>query len=117
MLVWRLCPRGRLWAALTVVFAMLGPAWAAGGVSGHEAEQSRARFRTSHGRPEGIAALAGLVRNEDFVPPAQMVEVLREMVDGKLGGPADPLVEAQSAYLLSLEEDRRGEFSAAEMRR
>ena len=117
MLVWRSCLRGRRWAALAVVFAFLHPAWAAGAVPGHAIEHSRAQFRASHGRPEGIAALAELVRNEEFVPPGQMADVLRELVDGKLGGPADPLVEAQAAYLLSLEEDRRGEFSAAETRR
>jgi len=118
MLVWRSCLRGRLGAALTVVCALLRPAWAAAGdVRYHVADQSREQFRANRGRPEAIAALAGLVRNEESIAPGEMVAVLHEMVDGKLGGSADPLVEAQAAYLLSLEEDRRGEFSAAEKRR
>ena len=79
------------------------------------AEQSRAQFRANRGRPEAIAALAGLVRNEESFAPGEMVDVLREIVDGKLGGPADPLVEAQAAYLLSLEEDRRGDEEAEEL--
>jgi tetratricopeptide (TPR) repeat protein/transglutaminase-like putative cysteine protease len=116
MLVWRFCLRGRRWAALTVVCAFLRPAWAAD-VLGHAAEQSREQFRAKRGRPEAIAALADLVRNEESIPPGHMVEVLREMADGNLGGPADPLVEAQAAYLLSLEEDRQGEFTAAAKRR
>ena len=116
MLVWRSCLRGRLGAALTVVCALVHPAWAADDL-GHAAEQSREQFRAKRGRPEAIAALAGFVRNEDSVAPGQMLDFLHEIVDGKLGGPVDSLVEAQAAYLLSLEEDRRGEFLAAEKRR
>ena len=117
MLVWRFCLQGRRWAALTVLLALVCPSWAFGDVPGRLAERSREQFRSSHGRPEAIAALAALVRNEDFLMPGELALVLREMVDGKLGGPADPLVEAQAAFLLSLEEDRGGDFPAAERRR
>jgi len=119
MLVWRSCPRGRLGPLLTVLFALLHPTstWASGDVLGRENELAREQLRTNHGRPEAIAALAALVRSEDFLAPGQIAQVLREIVDGKLGGPADPLVASQANYLLSLEEDRRGDFSAAESRR
>ncbi|HEX7508130.1 MAG TPA: DUF3857 domain-containing protein [Polyangia bacterium] len=117
MLVWRSCLRCRLWAALTVVLALARLSWASGDGLGHVAEDSRGQFRSSHGRPEAIAALAALVRNEEFLGPGEAARVLREMVDGKLGGLADPLVEAQAAYLLSLGEDRSGDFSEAESRR
>jgi tetratricopeptide (TPR) repeat protein len=116
MLVWRSCPRCRLWAASAVVFALLSPSstWAAGDLPRHAADLAREQLRANHGRPEAIAALAALVRNEDSLVPGQMAQVLREVVDGKLGGPADPLVASQAAYLLSLESDRQGKFSEAE---
>ena len=118
MLVWRFCPRGRLRAALLVVFALAArPSWASGEVLGHAVERAREQVRANHGRPEAIAAVAALVQNEESLAPGQMARVLRETVDGKLGAPADPLVASQAAYLLSLEEDRRGDFSQAEARR
>jgi transglutaminase-like putative cysteine protease/tetratricopeptide (TPR) repeat protein len=119
MLVWRFCPRGRQWAALTALLALLCPAstWASGDVPGRKDDLAREQLRANHGRPEAIAALATLVRHEDFLAPGQLERVLREMVEGKLGGPADPLVASQAAYLLSLEEDRRGDFSQAQGRR
>jgi tetratricopeptide (TPR) repeat protein/transglutaminase-like putative cysteine protease len=119
MLVWRSCLRGRLWVLLTVLFALLSPTstWASGDVLGRQVKLARERLRTTHGRPEAIAALAALVRSEDFLPPGQMAQVLRENVDGKLGDRADPLVASQASYLLSLEEDRRGGSSEAESRR
>ncbi len=85
--------------------------------SDHLVESQRARFRASRGRPEAIAALSSLASSDDYLAPERMEEVLREIVDGDLGKRADPLVSAQAAYLLSLEEDRRGEFSQAEKRR
>jgi len=119
MLVWRSCPRGRLWAALTITFALLRPssASASGAAPGRAADVARDRLRASHGRPEAIAALAALVRNEDSLGPGQLSQVLREIVDGKLGGPADSLVASQATYLLSVEEDRQGDFSTAARRR
>jgi transglutaminase-like putative cysteine protease/predicted Zn-dependent protease len=125
MLVWRCCPRGRQWAALIVLSVLARPASASaststsasGDVAGRGADLAREQLRTNHGRPEAIAALAGLIRNEDFLASGQLAQVLREVVDGKLGGPADPLVASQAAYLLSLEEDRHGDFSAAQGRR
>ena len=117
MLVWRFCLQGRRWAALIVLWAFVRPGWAWGDAPSHVAERSREQFRSSHARPEAIAALAALARNEDFLAPGELARVLREIVDGKLGGPADPLVEAQAAYLLSLEEDRLGDFAQAERRR
>jgi transglutaminase-like putative cysteine protease/tetratricopeptide (TPR) repeat protein len=83
----------------------------------HAAERAREQIRANHGRPEAIAALAALAQDEESLLPGHLARVLRETVDGKLGGPTDPLVASQAAYLLSLEEDRRGDFSRAEERR
>ena len=80
-------------------------------------EHKRAQFRANHSRPEAIAAIATLVENEEFLAPGRLAQVLLDIVDGKLGGRADPLVESQANYLLSLEEDRRGDFRVAESRR
>ncbi len=118
MLVWRFCPRGRLRAALLVVLALAArPSWASGEILGRAAEHAREQLRVNHGRPEAIAAVAALVQTEESLPPGQMARVLRETLDGKLGGPADPLVASQAAYLLSLEEDRQGDFAQATGRR
>jgi transglutaminase-like putative cysteine protease/tetratricopeptide (TPR) repeat protein len=117
MLVWRSCPRGRLGAVLLVVLATSRPLWAAGDVWNDFVEDKRAELRQRVGRPEAIASVAALVRNEDFLPPGRLAQVLREFIDGKLGGTPDPLVAAQAAYLLSLEDDRGGRFAEAEARR
>ncbi len=116
MIVWRSCIGGRLLAVLVAVFGLSRLAWAAADTS-DPVEHAREELRRNHGRPEAIAALSTLARNDDFAAPGRFEQVLRELVDGKLGGPPDPLVLAHAAYLLSLEEDRRGDFGAAESRR
>jgi len=117
MLVWRSCLRGRLWAVLMVILSLSRSAWASADVWTDLVEQQRAQFRANPSRPEAIAAIAALVENREFFAPGRMAQVLREIVDGKLGGSADPLVASQASYLLSLEEDRQGDFSSAESRR
>ena len=121
MLIWRTCLRGRLWAAWAVVlaflFAFLGEASAHGEYWSKRIERERGRLLAQRAHPESIAALAGLMRDEAFAPPGQIERILREVVEAKPTGRTDPLVSAQAAYLLSLEEDRRGAFAAAEKRR
>jgi transglutaminase-like putative cysteine protease/tetratricopeptide (TPR) repeat protein len=117
MLVWRSCLRGRLWAVLMVILSLSRSAWASADVWTDLVEQQRAQFRANPSRPEAIAAIAALVENREFFAPGRMAQVLREIVDGKLGGSADPLVASQASYLLSLEEDRQGDFPSAESRR
>ena len=116
MLVWRSCIGGRL-AVLAVVLGLSRSARAASDAGGDPIERTRDELRMKRGLPETIAAISTLARSDDFLAPGRVAGVLREIVDGELGGPADPLVEAQAAYLLSLEEDRSGAFSAAESRR
>jgi transglutaminase-like putative cysteine protease/tetratricopeptide (TPR) repeat protein len=116
MLVWRSCIGGRLLAALVAVFGLSQLAWAATDTS-DPIEHAREAFRITHGHPEEIAALSALARNDDFIVPGRLEQVLHELVDAKLGGPPDPLVLSHAVYLLSLEEDRRGDFGAAESRR
>jgi tetratricopeptide (TPR) repeat protein/transglutaminase-like putative cysteine protease len=117
MLVWRFCPRGRLGAVLVVLSAIARPSWAASGAPEAWLAETRAELRARGGRPEAIAPLAALVQRQDNLPPRALAEVLRDFVDGKLGGPVDPLVAAQATYLLSMEDDRSGRFVEAERRR
>jgi tetratricopeptide (TPR) repeat protein/transglutaminase-like putative cysteine protease len=117
MLVWRFCLRGRLWAVLLVLLATSRPAGAAGLAWDDWAQAKRAELRGRVGRPEAIATLAALVQKQDYLAPGTVAEVLRDLLDGKLGGPVDPLVAAQAAYLLSLEDDRNGRFADADRRR
>ena len=117
MVVWRSCLRGRLPAVLLAFSAIARFSWAASGVWDGLVEEKRADLRQRARQPEAIAALASLVQNEDYLAPGQLARVLGELVDGKLGGPVNPLVLAQAAYLLSLEEDRSGRFSEAGARR
>ena len=117
MLVWRFCPRGRLWAALLVFLATSRPVWAAAATWDDWVEEKRAEFRERATRSEAVATLAALAQNQDDLPPGRLVEVLRDIVGGKLGGPVDPLVLAQASYLLSLEDDRNGRFLEADGQR
>jgi tetratricopeptide (TPR) repeat protein len=117
MLVWRSCIEGRLWAVLTVVLAFSRAAWGAGDIANDVILRKHTEFRKNSSRPEAIAAIAGLMQNDENLPPGRLARVLREMSEGKLAGKTDPLVLAQVAYLLSLEEDRRGAFAEAETQR
>ena len=117
MLVWRFCPRGRLWAALLVFLATSRSLVAVGAAWDDWVAEKRAEFRERATRPEAIATLAELAQNQDDLPPGRLVEVLRDIVGGKLGGPVDPLVLAQASYLLSLEDDRNGRFLEADGQR
>ena len=80
-------------------------------------ERAYARLGRDAARPEGVAALAQLLRRADTVPPQRMLALLRGFVDGPLAKRADPLLLAQAAFALSLEEDRQGEPARAEARR
>ena len=117
MLIWRSCLRGRLWALWALGFVL----WRAGGARGDvwldQAERARARLSAEGGRPQSVAALASLMRNEDFLAPRYIEGILHGFVDRRSDRHTDPLVYAQAAYLLSLEEDRRGAFDAAAKRR
>ena len=117
MLVWRFCLRGRLWAVLLVLLAAPRPAVAAGLALDDWAQARRAELRGRVSRPEAIATLAALVQNQDDLAPGHLAEVLHDLLAGKLGGPVDPLVAAQAAYLLSLEDDSNGRFADADRRR
>jgi transglutaminase-like putative cysteine protease/tetratricopeptide (TPR) repeat protein len=79
------------------------------------------RFKAQHAAllaqrsgPEAVAPLAALVRMDGMLRPGRLAEVLRELVDAK---GTDPLVAAQAGYLLSLEEDRAGQYEQADSRR
>jgi tetratricopeptide (TPR) repeat protein/transglutaminase-like putative cysteine protease len=117
MLVWRFCLRGRLWAVLLVLLATARPARAAGLAWDDWAQARRAELRGRAARPEAIATLAALVQNQDYLAPGSVAGVLRDFLDGKLGGPVDPLVAAQAAYLRSLDDDSNGRFADAGARR
>ncbi|MBN2575269.1 MAG: DUF3857 domain-containing protein [Deltaproteobacteria bacterium] len=117
MLVWRSCLRGRLWAASLLVLALARPSWATAGVAEDLLASKRAEFRQRASRPEAIATLAALAQRQDDLPPGRLARVLGDVVEGRLGGPVDPLVGAQASYLLSLEEDNLGRFAEAAARR
>ena len=117
MLVRRSWLGGRLRAVMMVLFALSRVAKADVDASRDPIERMRDELRKNHGRPESLATLSAVARNDDLIAPGRLEQVLLEMVDGKLGGPPDPLVGAHAAYLLSLEEDRRGDFAAANIRR
>jgi transglutaminase-like putative cysteine protease/tetratricopeptide (TPR) repeat protein len=117
MLIWRSCLRGRFWARCLVVCALARPAWAAGDVGAELLAEKRAELGRRSGRPEAIAEVASLVQNQDDLPPGGLAQLLSDLLDGRLGGQLDPLVRAQVAYLLSLEEDRGGRFAEADAHR
>ena len=117
MLVWRFCPRGRLWAVLLLSLASSRPARAIGTAWDDGFEEARQAFRERSARPWAIADLAALVENGGSLAPGKLAGTLGEIVQGKLGGPVDPLVLASAAYLLSLEQDRGGLFREAADRR
>lgn len=74
-------------------------------------------MRREGGRPEAVAALAALLREEPLVPPTRLSAVLGRLVDGEWAKQADPLVLAQAVYHLSLQEDGLGEAALAEAHR
>ena len=117
MLVWRSCPRGRLPAALLVFMAISPPLGAASNPWDGLVEEKRAEIRRGAGGPEAIAAVAALVQHGDYLPADRLAQVMREIVEGRLGGPVDPLVLAQAGYLLSLEEDKGGLAAEGDARR
>jgi tetratricopeptide (TPR) repeat protein len=119
MRVWRYCLCGRRWAGLTGVFVALCSL----GLSAQGAEQEsvveriRAELVDKADEPQAIARIAELLHRESLTSPGRTLAILREFVDGKTGPKADPLVLAQAAYRLSLEEDRQGAFAEAEAHR
>jgi transglutaminase-like putative cysteine protease/tetratricopeptide (TPR) repeat protein len=115
MSLWRFRPHRRVLALLVLACAAARSAGAI--ASGSLVDESCERLRERQGRPEAIAPLAALVNQEDALPPGRLRQILGELVEGRLGGPPDPLVAAQAKYLLSLEEDRQGEVTAADERR
>jgi transglutaminase-like putative cysteine protease len=80
-----------------------------------DSDQLRAQRESGH--PEAIAALSALVQHEEALAPGYLMRVLRGLVEDKSGARTDPLVRAQAAYLLSLEQDRAGDSGAADARR
>jgi len=128
MHVRRNCLRGRRWAVVAVFVAVsvgleLG-AWRASAASGQQGAEVTsqagkaepgdlarlvAALRRQSGRPEAIALVAELLKQDSLVPRRQIVDVLRDFVDGKSGKTADPLVLAHVVYRLSLLEDSLGE--------
>jgi tetratricopeptide (TPR) repeat protein/transglutaminase-like putative cysteine protease len=102
---------------LALLVFVCAAARSTGAIASGVVDENREQLRQRQGRPEAIAPLAALVNKEDALPAGRLRQILAELVEGRLGGPADPLVAAQAKYLLSLEEDRQGELPAAEERR
>src|SRR3954470_6089909 len=67
-----------------------------------------ARGRT----PEAAAPLAALLRLEERLAPGALVPVLRDTVSGNV----HPLVAAQAAFALAMEEERAGDDAGAKRR-
>src|SRR4051812_25444061 len=76
-------------------------------------ERQRAALERAAGRPEAVAPLAALLDLEDDLAPGRLEPILRGLVDDPR---TDPLVAAQAAYALALEEGRRGDAGGAERR-
>jgi tetratricopeptide (TPR) repeat protein len=103
----------RLAASVLLLMAVAAGARAASPFE-TKADQLTAELRRRAGKPEAIAPLGALVRLEEELPPGRLLPVLRELAEGK---GTHPLVAAQAAFYLSLEDERRGEDAAAEARR
>lgn len=63
-------------------------------------------------RPEAIAQISSLLRQGDSLPPAWLAELLEPLAERG----TDPLVAAQAAYHLAIDEERRGQGENAERR-
>src|SRR5438128_123234 len=70
-----------------------------------------AELRQRAGKPEAIASLAALLRVEEQLPPGTLVPALREVAEGKNH---HPLVAAQAAFRLAIEDERRGDDEQAQ---
>jgi cellulose synthase operon protein C len=114
VLIRRLCPRGRSCAALLVLLATSRPLSAAPIGSDAWVDEQRSQLATRAGGPEAIATVAALADATDSMRPGRYAELLREILVGKS---PDPLVAAQVAYLLSLEDDRNGHHDPADRAR
>lgn len=82
-----------------------------------DVDRLRLRLEQGGGKPEAIATLAELLDKEGRVDPKRLLGILRGFVDGPSAKSADPLVLAQAAYALSLEEDQQGQTTQAEAHR
>jgi cellulose synthase operon protein C len=76
-------------------------------------EKARAELEARRGRPEAVASLAALVSLDEHLPGGQVRPLLAALVAERA---TDPLVAAQAAYQLALQEARVGDWVAAERR-
>jgi tetratricopeptide (TPR) repeat protein len=97
------------------VLALVAVPRVAGAVGPYEsrADALAGEIAARKGKPEAVAPLGALVRLDEELPPGRVAEVLRTLV----GAETHPLVAAQAAYQLSLEEERRGQEAEAQGRR
>ena len=109
-------------SACVLTLIVAGQALAAEGTregDAHEArfEAERRALLARRAAPEAAASLAALVRMEAMLSPGRLAAVLRDFIERKDATSADPLVAAQAAYFLSLDEDSSGQHEQADSRR